>query len=494
MSELTSTESGTAESDLVQKARMGVAWSLLQNVGRHGANFVIFLLLAKLLQPNDFGLVAMAGVYVALVNVLIEQGLGEALVQRLALDDDHLSTAFWLNLALAALAAGVTLLGAPQVASFYGRPELAEVLRALAMLFPLTALTTVQQARLQRLFAFRALAVRTLTAVMAGGVAGTALAASGFGVWSLVGQQLCAGLVGVLVIWRSAGWRPRLAFSPAHARELLGFSRSVLSVNILNFVSRKGDDLLIGLFLGPVALGLYSVAYQIFTAVEQLLCQGLDAVALAGFSRLQQQAERLRAAYYRAVKTASLAVLPAFAGVALVAPEFVSGVLGRQWLPAVTVIQWLACAGVLHGLFHLNHAVFKACGQPGVSLRLMLVNAGANLLLFVVVVRWGIEAVAAAYVLRAYLLAPLGLWALRRMIGVSVKTYLLQLRWPMLATLAMVGVLLGLKSALPPLAPAAALALFVLAGVIVYATVLWVFARQYCLEVADLVRVRMPRR
>jgi O-antigen/teichoic acid export membrane protein len=466
----------SATPDLARQARQSVGWTLLQNVGRNGGNFLVFLLLAKLLSPQAFGLIAMAGVMVMLVNVLIEQGLGDALLQHPALEPAHLDTAFWLTLSLSIVATLLVLLTAPWLARLYGQPELGGVLQALAPLFILTGLSTVQQASLQRKFAFRTLALRSVVAVLAGGVVSLGLASAGLGIWSLVGQQLSAGLAGSVVLWCASSWRPRRLFSAAHAKDLWQFSRHILGANLLNFVSRKSDDLLIGLYLGPVALGFYAVAYQILTALEQLLSQGLDAVALSSFSRLQDQMAALRQAFLTAVQLAALAVFPAFAGVALVAPEFVMGVLGPQWQPSVAVLQWLAFAGMLHGIFHFNHAIFKACGHPALSLRLMLLSTVANLLLFLLFVRSGIEAVAMAYVLRAYLLAPLGLLVLRRVTAIRLRDYLQPLLWPLLATLAMAGLLLALKPWLQAWPPLPGLALLVLAGAAMYLLVIRVFS------------------
>lgn len=269
-----------------------------------------------------------------------------------------------------------------------------------------------------------------------------------FGVWSLVAQQLTSHVVGLLVLWRASPWRPRMTFSVPHLSELYAFSRSVIGINLMNFASRKADDLIIGIFLGPVVLGFYSVAYQLALSLELLFTQGLDAVALSTFSRLQGAKERIQQAFLTATGLASAVTMPVFAAVAVSAPELVQVVLGPQWQASADVVRILAVVAFLHCVFHFNHVLLKACGRPDLSLRLSILNTVVNVGVFLVAVHWGIVAVAAAYAVRAYALAPIGLIMIRQVAGIDLKAYFAVHVQPLIGTILMVAAMESVRQGL----------------------------------------------
>lgn len=454
---------------VAQHAARSAVWALAQNMARPLISLVIFVTLARALEPEAYGLVALAGAVVTLITVLVEQGFNDALVQRDLLEPGHLNAAFWLGLASSCGLMLLLMVGAPVIALLLGQPELARVLATLAWLLPIQAFAIVPQAILQRGFAYRTLALRTLLGNAAGGAAGIALAWQGHGVWSLVAQQLVQAATGTLILWAGCHWRPGLAFRFGQAAELYRFGRHIIGSGLLNFVNRKSDDLIIGIFLGPVALGMYSLAYQVFTFMEQLLCKGFDSLALSAFSRLQDDRARLREALYLAARWSSLLAFPAFIGAALVTPNLVGGFLGSQWLGTVPVIQILMLVGVVHAVLHYNHAVFKACDAPQISVKLAAVEAVANVTLFLVAVHWGILAVAAAYVIRALLMSPLSLREVRCLICIDIRHYVQQLALPLAATTGMVTVVLCVETLFSAsLDPRAMLVLLIASGAITY--------------------------
>lgn len=448
--------------DLAGRAGRGAAWAMLQSGGKHFIDLAVFLLLAKLILPQDFGLVALAGALVVLVNVLAELGLGEALVQRSRLDPKHLNTAFWCTVVAGALIAGAVFLLAPGVALLAGQPELINIMRAMTPLFLINALSVVPQALMQRHFGFRALALRALAGSLIGGGVGVTWAMHSPDAWCLVAQQLCAGTVGLVGLWWQSDWRPSLQFSARHARELLHFGRSVVAARVLNVAASKADDLIVGLVLGPVALGYYSVACRMLLALEQLFCQGVDAVALSTFSRAGSQLDELRRLFLAATRISAALALPAFAGVMYLAPELVRGVLGPQWMPSAPILQILVVAGFLHSLMHFNHVVFKACGRPELSVRIALISTLLNGVTLLIAVNFGVVAVAISYVVRSVLIAPFGLWTVCRLTGLSIRDYLRPLAPVFISVMLAGGVVVLLRSGvtpwLPPL-PAALLSL-----------------------------------
>ncbi|MBW4700121.1 MAG: lipopolysaccharide biosynthesis protein [Aphanocapsa lilacina HA4352-LM1] len=425
--------------NLRHKAITGVGWSAVQNFGSQFLSLWVYLVLARILGPETFGLVALASVFVAFVQVFQEQGFTEAIVQRPALDRAHLDTAFWTN---ATIGLVLTLFGiavSGPVAALFGEPRLGAILAWLAPSLLIGSLSAVQQAVLTREFAFRTLAARQLVATLAGGAVGLAMALSGFGVWSLVAQQLANQAIGLAILWFASPWRPGLQISKAHLRELFGFGINVTGFNLSNFFNRRAVDFLIGYFLGPVALGYYSIAMRILTVMIQLLTTTTTQVAMPTFSQLQQQPERLRSAFYTVTQFTSLVSFPAFLGVAALAPELVTVVFGSQWQASVPVLQILALLGLQQSVLFFNSTVLVAMGKPAWRLGINLLNAVCGLVAFAFAVHWGIVAVAAAYTLRVYLLSPVTIWAVDRLIRIELVTYLNQFIPPLIGSLAMVS-------------------------------------------------------
>ncbi len=472
--------------DLRDQAMRGVAWSAVQNWGSRAISFLVIAVLTRLLAPEAFGLVALASVYVALVEIFVDQGFADALIQREDLTDAHRDTAFWVSLALGAVLAGASYAAAPLLARAFGEAALGPVVRGLAPAFVLAALAGVQQALFERALDYRALALRALVAMTVGGGVGVGLAAYGFGVWALVGYQLAERATAAVVLWAASDWRPGLRVTRTAFGDLARFGAHVVGANLLGFLNKRLDNLLIGLVLGPVALGYYEIAYKLLTTGTQLLVGTVSSVAFSTFSRLQGDLPRMRAAFLSAIRVSSVVAFPAFVGAAAVAPDLVPALFGPGWTPSVRVFQALAGIGVLYALFYFNTAVFLGAGKPGWRLGLSLLNAAANVAVFVVAVRYGIVAVALAFTVRGYVLAPVALVALRHLVGLSLRAYARALAAPALATALMAAAVLALRLPLAGAPRAARLSLTILAGAAVYAFALRLTAPR---RLADLWRL-----
>jgi O-antigen/teichoic acid export membrane protein len=479
---------------LREKTIQGIAWSGVQNWGSRALTFSVFLLLARLLSPEDFGLIALASAFVAFAQVFVDQGFAQAIIQRDELEPQHLNTAFWTSLVLGIIMTVLGLLIAPYLAGLFDEPKLAVVVRWLSASFLLGALSGVHGAILQRDFAFRALAVRQLLGVSAGGVLGILMALNGFGVWSLVGQQLFGALAGTVVLWFASAWRPSLQMSKKHFNDLFSFGINIIGTNLLNFINRRSDDLIIGYFLGPVALGYYSVAYRLLLILTELFAQTINSVAFPVFSRLQNDRQRAQRAFYKLTRLASLVAFPAFLGASYLAPDVVYGLFGEQWATSIPVMQILSFIGILHVVLYLHHSAIRALGKPAWTLRMTLLNASTNILAFLVAVKWGIIAVAAAYVIRGYLTAPVEVWMLRKLLHLHVPTYLMQFITPLTGSVGMLICIFASKlllvDALGIITPVA----LVIVGVVAYFAVLLLFAPALLQEVFGAIQILVPAR
>ncbi|PSN18836.1 colanic acid exporter [filamentous cyanobacterium CCP5] len=416
---------------LGQRAIRGVMWSAAEKWGAQLFSTIVFLLLARLLGPETFGLVALAHVFLAFMQIFLDQGFAQAIIQRDELEPEHLDTAFWTSVLMGALFSVTVFIGAGLVANFYDEPQLAPIIRWLSFGFVFGGMSSVQAAILKRNMQFKVFAIRTIIATAVCGIAGVGAALAGLGVWSLVIKELVYSLMGALLLWSISDWRPGFRFSSKHFNELFSFGINIVGSNFLNFFNRRSDDMLIGYFLGPVALGYYSVAYRLLLIMIQLLTNITAQVALPTFSRMQKEPERLRNAFYKVTKYTSLISFPAFLGMAVLAPELVQVLFGEQWMPSIPVMRILAFGGILQSVYQFNGTILLSIGKPAWKLGLQCLNATCNIITFLLLVQWGIIFVATGFVIRGYLLSPLPLLLIKKFIRIDLRIYLQQFLPPL---------------------------------------------------------------
>jgi O-antigen/teichoic acid export membrane protein len=434
--------------NLGRAAVRGLAWTILRSVSSRLVGSVVFIVLARLLDPKAFGTVALASVFVVLISLLVESGFGEALIQRRQVTEVDLNTAFWVSNAFGIALALLTATTAGLLARLFHQPDLGPVLRALSLVFVLAALASVPQALLRRGLGFRQIALRGVAATVAGGVVGVAMALAGFGVWSLVGQILANTLVGTAVLWLACSWRPGPAVSRTSLVELFGFGANVLGERLAIFTSRRSDDFLVGLVLGPVALGLYAAAYRILLILTEIVIWTIEGVAFPVFSRLHEDPRRSRRAFYAVTQLCCAVATPAFLCLGVLAPELTRVAFGPKWTGAIPVMQVLALVGIPQSVTYFNKAVVNAAGRPNLSLRVAVLTGVANVVAFILVVRWGILAVAISYVVCSYLVAPVSFWSVSRVIEVQARPYLRLFVAPLTSGVAMVAAVVAARAAL----------------------------------------------
>jgi len=474
--------------ELRRRVLRGLAWKGASQVFLQGSRLVVALTLARLLSPRDFGLAGMVLVVTSLALVFSDVALGAALVQRRELSERDRSTAFWTCVAAGALftVAGIAVSG--PVARFYGQPAVRPLLAALSLSFVVGALGAAQEALLVRELRFRTLELRTMGGTAAGAVVGITLAALGYGAWAIVGQQLAISAVSTALLWLASPWRPHAIFSPASLRDLGRFSGNVFGQRVLFYLHRNADNLLVGRFLGPAALGAYALAYNVMLVPFSRLGGPLQEVLFPAFSRLQDEPERIAALWLRATRLVGALSIPALAGLVVVAPDFVHLVLGGRWAQVAPLLQVLAWVGLLQSLQTLNSNILQALDRTGTLLRYSIVFFAAHLTAFVVGLQWGVVGVAVGYAVSSTLVEPLYAWVTARAVGIPLLRLVRSLSGIAGAAAAMAGCALALRILLEregvPVAPR--LVLCILAGVVVYLPCCGVLAPELRLELRRL--------
>lgn len=480
--------------NLRRQAARGVFWTAAGNWGYQLATLIVFSILANLLTPEAFGLVALASVFIAAMKLIEEQGMADALVQREELEPEHLDTAFWISVGLSVALAVVLTVGSGLLAALVNEPDVAPILAWLSVSLILSGFSSVQRAILTRELRFASLTLRTLSSVIVGGVVGVAAAFAGYGVWALVAQLITLELVGVIALWTASDWRPSFRFSRSHFRELFSFGSSVLGFKLLRFADRRVDNLMVGSLISATALGFYVVAYRLLNLIINITTSVIGSVAFPVFSRIQGDPEQVRKAYYKAVRQISVISFPAFIGIMVVAPEVTRLVFGGQWDASVPVMQVLAIAGLAQSVLFVNGVVLKSLGRPGWRLVIMAVSVALLVAAFAVAVQWGIVAVAWALVAVTYGMAPVWLAATNRLVGLTPRRYLEQVGPPLIASLMMAGLVLALELIVDGWPLLWQVVLLVGSGIATYALSLWLIARPMAVETLSLVRLSIPRR
>jgi len=426
------------------KVRFGKAlvWSAGGEWGRQLVSFLVFGIIARVVAPAAFGLVALASAFIVLGQVLVDQGLSDAIVQRREVEKGHLDTAFWLTLLVGVALAALGLIAARPLALAVKQPELVPVRSCMLLALPLAALASIQQAILRRSMNFRALAIRSLVATAVGGVVGIVLALKGLGVGALVAQTLSTSVVGVATLWTVSDWRPGFAASRGHLKELVSFGWHIGGASLLGFVSRRADDIIIGFFLGPVALGYYTMAYRVLELTQAAFVNITVAVSYPALANVQSDPPRVASMFLVLTQFVSLVAFPVAVGMSLMAPDLVATAFGAQWGPSAHVLRVLAFAVIIVALFIFNGMVLKTMGKPAWVFRLAALDAVANVIAFLICVRWGIVAVAAGFVVCAYALVPFRVWLLPRVTPLRVPPFFIGLLPATIATTAMASVVL----------------------------------------------------
>src|SRR5579885_2097508 len=459
---------------LANQTIASVRWSVLSQVVRLFTRTGTMIVLTRLIAPREFGLMSMAAVFTGFLDLFTELGTTSALIQKDTLTPRLLSTTFWANIAFGFLAGGATFATAPLVAAFYGQPRLVPVLELLS-----------------RELAFRNISIAEAVAAIAGSAAAIALAAAGYGVYSLVGLVIVMSAVTTLLLWLMSDWRPTAEFALGDLRSISGFSANLMAYNIVNYLGRNVDYLLIGRFLGAQQLGYYTLAYNLLLFPVQYVTLTVGRVTFPVYASIQDDNRRLANAYLRVAGTLAALSFPLMLGLLAVCDVFVRTVYGARWAPAIPVVAILAPVGLIQSISAMNGSVYKAKGRADLMLRVGGGFSAVAVASFFLGLRFGMVGVAAAYAVTAIVLFGYPLFSIPlRLIGLRFADLLRAIRYPLAASVTMIAGLGLLRLAVPQLASAGAAGLLVLvaAGSALYFGAIVVLNRSQLREMWLLIR------
>lgn len=456
---------------LREQAVEGTLWSAIAQVGVQLTGLLSTAILARLLLPKEFGVVGMAMIFIGLGEQLNELGLSSAIVQRKDLHPEHMSTSFWSTVGMAVALALALVATAPWVALFFKEPRVVGVLRLISLDFVLASLAMVPRSLLQRHLRFRGIALSQLAGGIAYGVVAIVAALLGAGVYSLVVGQLAFTFACNMVVWKVCGWNPRFEFSRRRFGELSSYSFNMLGANMLSYAGANVDKFLVGRLLGPASLGVYSMAYNLATTPQRKISRLFLSVLFPAFSRIQDEGARLREAFLRSQKLLAVLICPMLVGLAFVASDFVTVVLGGKWGDAVWPIRILCLAGLLGAIASPVSGLIQSRGRPDILVWFGLARLVSIGLFVWIGVRWGAVGVAWGVTVYTCLYWGVYLYIATRLVDAGMRDYLLKLLPGIVSSLAMIAVLALVWFPTRHLVPMAAVRLVILvtAGVGAYA-------------------------
>jgi lipopolysaccharide exporter len=465
----------SAQHSLGTRTARGMLWAF----GSYGGGRLLVLIstavLARLLTPADFGLVALALTFIAVLDGVSTLGLGQALIVQTDEElEDRADTAFFWSIAFGLGASALIAALSPLIASFFNEPEMVGISCALGANFFFRSLGITHYSLAQRGLNFRARTVAEFSDVVVRGIVGIGLAIAGFGAWSLVIGYLIGTISLDIAIWRLVPWRPRLRAGRENLPGLLRFGGTVSAVQVLAAIGNNIDNLFVGRVLGAGSLGIYVIAFMVpnLTVVNMSwVAQQVLFPALA-----TQDRRRMPEAFRITVRYLWMFALPAALTLAVLAEPIVTFVFGDQWNEAVPPMRVLAIYGFLMATGFAPGTVYMALGRPGVALGLIAARLAVLITGLLIFTSSGLIAVAACQAVAVGSVEAVGLWLASRLVGVSLRDLWSEVRPCLVAGVAMVAPMLAIESAVGD--PAVAAIGGVLAGAAVYLGVLWLTARE----------------
>ena len=414
--------------ELRAEAARAVLWNYVSFASGKLLVLVTMAVLARLLTPQDFGIVGYATLVIAYLAVLKDLGLGAALIQRREDVEDSAETVFVANLVLGAVLTVAVALAAPLVAGFFREPLVTPLLRVLSLTFILEAIGSVQLVLLRRAMAFRRKLIPDVGRSIVKGVVSIAAAAAGFGVWALVWGQLAGVIASVILSWTVLPWRPRLRVHRRLLRPLMRFGGPLVINDIQYAIWANLDYMVVGRLLGDSALGIYTLAYRLPELLVQSVWRVLAQAIFPFFSSIQEDRDLLRRAFLATIRYTQLVIVPLCFGLFIAAEPAVGALFGDQWSAAVPVLRLMAVFSFVGSIGINSGDVYKALGRTDILARLAVAELVVLVPALIIGAHHGIVGVAVAHVIVATLDTSARLIVATKMVGTTARTIWNQIR------------------------------------------------------------------
>ena len=479
-------------SNITKKSIASVKWSVLTEVVSRVISPLTFVVLARILTPQDFGIIAIAQIAISFCYLFWDAGLEKALIQTREPLEKAANVVFWINIALGLILYVILFASAPLLSIFFNTPAAGVVLQVLGLQIIIGSLSTVQRALLLRDLNFKLLFWARLATAAVPALVSIPLAYLGYGVWALVASSLAGAFINLLILWIRSPWRPQFCFDTSIAKKMANFGSWIVLDSLIGWFISQGDAVVVGRFLGIKDLGLYRTGRNIVDIIFGLTLNPISPILYPSFSALQGDKEALRKFLLKANRIIMSLTLPIGTGIMCVASPLVAVVLGDKWQGVDVVISIMGLQSALGWLVGANPEFYRAIGRPDVQTKIGLFSIPLYLIVYFIAAPLGLKAFVFARLGLTLIVLPVHVWMAVKVLDLSYL-YLWETGKPMiLSTTFMVVTILGINWTMDVTAfirPAIFdLLAFTMTGIVVYVGSLWILDKSFIVQTKKIVR------
>ncbi len=459
--------------NIVSNVVNNALWRFLERCGAQGVTFVVSIILARILDPKVYGTVALVTVFTTIMQVFVDSGMGNALIQKKNTDDLDFSTVFYFNIVVCLALYGIMFTAAPLIARFYEMPELTPVVRVLSLTLIISGVKNVQQAYVSRNMLFKRFFFSTLGGTVGAAVIGIWMAFRGYGIWALVAQNLFNLTLDTLILWMTVKWRPKLMFSFERLKGLFSFGWKLLVSALLDTAYRDLRQLIIGKLYTSNDLAQYNRGEQFPKLIVSNINTSIDSVLLPTMSSEQDHKERVRSMTRRAIRTSTYLMMPMMVGLAVCAEPLVRLVLTEKWLPCVPFLRIFCFSYAFYPIHTANLNAIKAMGRSDMFLKLEIIKKAVDLTVLLITMWYGVMAMAYSLLYMSFVGQLINSWPNRKLLDYKYSEQFKDMLPQILLSLAM-GAIVYCVSLLN-LSDIATLCIQVPLGAAIYFGASWLF-------------------
>lgn len=478
--------------DLKKETAKGVVWSGIDKIANGGIQFLANIILARLLTPKDFGLLAIIAIFVQISQTFIDSGFGNALIQKKDRSQADYSTVFFFNLALSIGFYVILYFCAPLIAGFFENEKLTVLTRAVGLNLIIGALVSVHKTRLTIQLQFKIQAVISLISSFVSAIVAIWMAYNDYGVWSLVALTIINITLQVTLIYLMIRWRPSMLFSKTAFKSLFSYSSKLLGASLIHLLYRNIYPIIIGKKFSPIDLGYFNRADTLAMYPPYMIGSVISRVAFPIFSRIQDDNARLRNAYSKYIVFSSLIIFPILVGLFVLAKPLTLIVLREKWLPMVPMLQILCIDWMTDHLCTINLNVLYVKGRSDLALKLEIIKKSLALGIFFISLYWGLIGVCWGRVLYSCCAVYLNSFYTKRLIGITLWHQLKDITTP-LTQAALMGIIVWIYFKYVPLSMEWRLCTAIVIGIIIYFLIILLSKKEYISDIRPLVLSLLKR-
>ncbi|MEN8154149.1 MAG: MOP flippase family protein [Acidobacteriota bacterium] len=475
--------------NLKKKVISGLGWSSTSRIFQYIFNFIITIVLIRLIDPSEFGVFAMAVVLIGFASLFSEIGFNEALIQKKDITGVQLNSIFWLNLIIAFTITVILVLTAPLISIFYKENILKEIIVIISINFLILPFQSIQTVLLKKNLEFKKISIIEIITMLVSGFFALALAVLNFKIWALVAQSIVSSLTRVILIRKFSSWRVEFKFDLKSIKILFKFSSNLFGFKLFNYFARNMDNILIGKYLGANSLGIYSKAYSIMLFPITKLGGIISQVLFPALSSIQSDLKRVKKIYLQITRGIAILTFPLIIGIITISDKLIPLLFGEKWIDIIPVLQILCIGGLAQSIGTTMGIIYTSQGRTDIMMKWGIFSGTVRVIAIIIGLRWGIIGVSSLYVLSGYLFLFYPGWKIVGKIINMKFTEMMKNLFPAFLSSIIMGIAVFSLGLLLPdsLNDFTRLFIEVLFGIILYVFIISAFKLKAYLEIKDIV-------